>query len=218
VARQESTRQEIATTLFSLVETCFWLDDLDATWMYGLEARQLMEELGDPVGLARVLELTAGIPLRRGDLQTARALLEERLGICRKLGTASLLVHALGGMGHLERDEGNYGRAQAYYQESLVLRRDLGDKFALAQSLEDLAVLAGKQGQGERAIRLLGAAEAFCETLGTSPPVADAAAYAATVAKGRAALGEARFAALWAEGRALPLDQAIDFALETSEA
>jgi hypothetical protein len=34
----------------------------------------------------------------------------------------------------------------------------------------------------------------------------------------RAALGEAGFAALWAEGRALSLEEAIDFALETSEA
>jgi predicted ATPase/DNA-binding SARP family transcriptional activator len=213
---EEGARQKIATTLLSLVVTCFWLEDLDATWAYGLEARRLMEESGDPVGLARVLELTAGIPLRRGDLQTARALLEERLEICRKLGAPSLLVHALGGMGHLERDEGNFARAKAYYQESLMLRRDLGDKFALAQSLYDLAVLAGKQGQAERATRLLGGAEVFCETLGTAVPAATAATYHATVAEGRAAMGDAAFAAAWAEGRAMSLDEAVACALEES--
>jgi tetratricopeptide (TPR) repeat protein len=217
-ARLNGDRQEIATTVLSLLDTCVWLRDQDATLTYGREARQLMEELGDPIGLARALEAIAGVALQRGDPSTARPLLEERLEICRRLGTPSLLIHTLGGIGHLERDEGNYERARAYYQESLLLRREVGDKWALAQSLEDLAALAGKQGQTERAIRLLGAAAAFCETLGTSPPVAEAAPYQATVAEGRAALCEAEFAALWAEGRALSLDQAIDFALETSEA
>jgi hypothetical protein len=117
-------------------------------------------------------------------------------------------------MGHFLRDEGNYTGARSLYQESLLLRRELGDLFALAQSLEDLAVLAGKQGQWERAIRLLGADEAFCETLGARPPAAVPPEYERTVAEGRAALGEAAFAARWAEGRAMSLDQAIDYALE----
>jgi len=156
----------------------------------------------------------AGVALRRGDLRAARPLLEERLAICRKLGDPGLLVHALGGIGHLERDAGDYARARALYRESLVVRRELGALHALAQSLEDLAVLAGRQGQIERAIRLLGAAEAFCETLGARPPVAVPAEYERTVTAGRAVLGEAGFAARWAEGRAMSLEQAIDYALE----
>src|SRR5262249_55783521 len=218
VARQQGTRQEIATVLASLVDTCFWLEDLEATWRYGLEARQLMEALGDSVALVRVLEILAGIPLRRRDLPAARKLLEERLAICRRLGNPALLVHSLGGMGHIERDEGNYGRARAYYQESTVLRQRLGDKFALAQSLEDLALLAGRQHQTERAIRLLGAQEAFCETLDSVPALCDAAGDLATIAEGRATLGEARFAALWAEGRALSLEEAVTYALEDPDA
>jgi hypothetical protein len=110
-------------------------------------------------------------------------------------------------MGHLLRDDGDYAGARSLYQESLLLRRELGDLFALAQSLEDLAVLAGKQGQWERAMRLLGAEEALCERLGTRPSVAinwpeGAAQYEGTVAGGGAALGEAAFAARWAESRA----------------
>jgi hypothetical protein len=124
------------------------------------------------------------------------------------------MVHALGGMGHLEREEGSYARAQALYRESLLLRRELGALFALAQSLEDLAVLAGWQGEAERAMRLLGAAEAFCETLDIRPPVADPAEYERTVTEGRAVLGEAGLAATWAEGRAMSLEDAVAFALQ----
>ena len=155
----------------------------------------------------------AGIAHRSGDPRAARALLEGRLAICRKLGVSDLLVHALGAMGNLERDEGDYPRARALYQESLRLRQELGSLFALAQSLEDLAALAGREQQWERAVRLLGAAEAFCETLGARPPVAVASEYERTVAEGRAALGEAAFAAAWAEGRAMALEQAVEYAL-----
>ena len=117
-------------------------------------------------------------------------------------------------MGHLERDGGDYDRARALYRESLRLRRKFGHQIALAMSLEDFAVLAGRERQAERAIRLLGAAEAFCETLGARPPVADDTDYEHTVASGRAALGEAAFAAAWAEGRAMALEQAAEYALD----
>src|SRR5205823_2228542 len=150
---------------------------------------------------------------QRGDRRAARPLLEERLAICRGLGESELLIHALGAMGHLERDEGDYARARVLYQESLVLRRKLGHQLALAQSLEDLAALASRERQWERAVRLLGASETFCETLGARPPVAVIPEYERTVAEARAALGEAAFAAAWAGGRSMSLDAAVEYAL-----
>jgi hypothetical protein len=46
-----------------------------------------------------------------------------------------------------------------------------------------------------------------------TPPVAIAAEYERTVAEGRATLGDAAFAAVWAEGRAMALEQAVEYAL-----
>jgi hypothetical protein len=155
------------------------------------------------------------LTLWRGDRQAARPLLEDLVSLVREADDAERLTHALGAVGHLERDDGNYDRARAVYQESLILRREVGNQFALAQSLEDFAVLAGREQQHDRAVRLLGAAEPICETLGASTPVTDATDYQRTLAEGRAALGEARFATAWAEGRALSLEQAIAYALET---
>jgi hypothetical protein len=109
----------------------------------------------------------------------------------------------------MARDAGDFAQARSFYQESLLLRREMGHRIALAQSLEDFAVLAGRERQAQRAIRLLGAGEAFCETLGARPPVGVAAEYERTVWESRAALGEAAFAAAWAEGRAMSLEQVI---------
>src|SRR5262249_28821751 len=137
----------------------------------------------------------------------------ELMALCRETGDAWHLLHALGGMGHLVRDEGDYRRARSLYTESLALRRKFGYQIALAQSLEDFAVLVGREQQFERATRLLGAAEAFCETLGARPPVADAAEYERTMAEGRAALGEAAFSVGWAGGGAMRVEQAVEYAL-----
>jgi hypothetical protein len=139
-------------------------------------------------------------------------------GLCRETGDYDILIHILGARGHLARDAGDFARARSFYQESLLMRRDIGHRIALAQSLEDFAVLAGRERQAQRAIRLLGAVEAFCATLGARPPVTVAAEYKRTVAEGRAALGEAGFAAAWAEGRAMSLDEAIGCALAGSDA
>jgi ATP/maltotriose-dependent transcriptional regulator MalT len=202
-----------AHAVLGLAAVTYTMGDLEAAWSYGREARQRMAERGDRVGLVQSLDWLARIAVLRGDRQAARPLLVERLALCRELGDAHLLIDALGGMGHLVRDEGDYARARALYQESLLHRQREGHQIALAQSLEDFAVLAGREQQVERAVRLLGAGEAFCETLGARPPVADRGDYERTLATGRAALGEAAFAAAWAEGRAMSLDQSIAYAL-----
>jgi hypothetical protein len=76
-------------------------------------------------------------------------------------------------------------------EEALLLSRDIGTRELMAAGLESVAWVAAACGQARRAARLCGAAEAM-----------------------RAALGEEAFAAAWAAGRALPLDEAIALALE----
>src|SRR5262249_46020989 len=105
----------------------------------------------------------------------------------------------------------------AFYQESLRLRRTRGDRLTVACSLEDIAGLAGRPEQYERAVRLLGAEEPICSTPGRTPPVASTAEYERTVEAAQAALGAEAFAAGWEEGRALKLEQAIEYALVRSD-
>jgi tetratricopeptide (TPR) repeat protein len=212
-ARASGDRGEMAQALLQLANLSRELSDIDTADRLAREARELLEAVGDRVGVVRALQTISGIALERGDREAARPLLEERLAISRELGDLDFLVHALGALGHLARDEGDYPHAQAYYTESLSLRQQAGFAMATAQSLEDLGALAGRMQQPERAVRLLGAAEAFCETLGAHPPVTIAAEYEHAVAAGRTALGEAAYAAAWAEGRAMALEQAVEYAL-----
>jgi hypothetical protein len=63
---------------------------------------------------------------------------------------------------------------------------------------------------------LLGAATTVRETLGAPLPASERAEYEQAVAPTRAALGEAAWAAAFAEGQALTLEQAIAEALSES--
>jgi hypothetical protein len=86
----------------------------------------------------------------------------------------------------------------------------------MAQALEVLAWSVLAQAQPERAARVGGAAEALREVLGIPLRPELQAAHPAAVQAMRAVLGEAAFAAAWAEGRMLPLEEAVALALVLS--
>ena len=70
------------------------------------------------------------------------------------------------------------------------------------------------QGQALRATRLCGTAEVVLEATGAKLGHPDQAEYEQTIAMARGTLSEALFAAAWAEGRAMSVEQAITYALE----
>ncbi|HLK55111.1 MAG TPA: tetratricopeptide repeat protein, partial [Chthonomonadaceae bacterium] len=164
------------------------------------------------VGIAHSLYNLGSVANIQCDSEVARTLLQESLALYRDMGH-SFLIHVLGALGHVEREIGDYAQATTLYQESLRLRREQGDRVTTTCSLEDFAGLAGRQGQLERAVRLLGAAEALCASLGRTLPVGLAAEYGRTVEAAHSALSEEAFAAIWEEGRAMTLEQAVAYAL-----
>jgi hypothetical protein len=69
----------------------------------------------------------------------------------------------------------------------------------------------------ERAARLCGAAAALREYMGWPLPPAKRAEHERSVAAARKALGEEVFAATWARGHALPLEETIVDTLSNGE-
>jgi tetratricopeptide (TPR) repeat protein len=118
----------------------------------------------------------------------------------------------LAGLGNAARAQGDYEAAATCYRRSMALRQEVGDTGVLAQCLEDFAGLAARQQQWERAARLLGAAEGACRELVWTLPLGSPEEYKRAVEGARAALGEEAFAAAWAAGRAMSLDEAVRYA------
>jgi hypothetical protein len=92
--------------------------------------------------------------------------------------------------------------------------RATGDHVVAAVCLEGMAVLATAAGQAERGARLYGAAATQRQGTFVLNGWDDRVARDRRVAALRAALGEEAFAAAWAAGRALSLEEAIELALQ----
>jgi predicted ATPase/DNA-binding SARP family transcriptional activator len=178
------------------------------------ESLAISQELGDKVGSAGHLNRLGMLAHDQGDHVAARALFEESLAIYRELGHKDGMARSLGFLGLVANSKGEYQAARASLNESLAIFRELGNKEGIVKDLEGLAAVAVAQGAAERAARLFGAAAALREAIGAPLPPDERADYERQEAPVRAALHEAAFAAAWAAGRAMPLDDAVAFALD----
>jgi predicted ATPase/DNA-binding CsgD family transcriptional regulator len=114
--------------------------------------------------------------------------------------------HDGGTMRHLR---GDYPGALSLFDRALRGFRDLGESWNAAMSLEGAAAAAVGIGHVDGAVYLVGAADALRARIGTPVFLPDRPAYDKTISAAREALGETRFAEIWAAGRAATLDQAI---------
>jgi hypothetical protein len=82
-----------------------------------------------------------------------------------------------------------------------------------SESLDGLACISAAEGASERAARLFGAAEVLGEALGSEHMPEEDALRAPYLAMASSQLDEISWEEAWAEGRAMSMDQAIEYAL-----
>jgi predicted ATPase len=189
--------------------------DLVATRAYYTESLARMRALDNQSAVPWSLTMLANVDRLEGDLPSARSLFEECAVIHRHFGRLGDAAWCQLGAGNVALAQGDQTAARSLYTEILNTFREANDREGSAFALERFAALAAAAGQPERVPRLLGAAEALREAIEFPlPPVDRTDYYDRLVAETRAALGEERFVAVWAEGRAMSWDQAVAYALE----
>ena len=178
----------------------------------------LAREFGTTFGIAWSLRALADAVREQGDLSHATTLLEESLALSRGKEHAWGIARTLASLGSVAYEAGEYAQASRLYEESLELGgRRMGLKHTILLCLEGLARVAVAQGRTKRAARLCGAVAALREGMGWPLPPAKRAEHDGTVAAAREALGEEVFAAAWARGHALPLEETITDTLSNDE-
>ena len=105
-------------------------------------------------------------------------------------------------------------KSEALFAEALSSSQELDDKGSISGSLAGLAGIIGILGDPERAARLFGAADALQDAIGVHIHASDRPDYERSVAATRAQVDAETFDHLWKEGRAMPLNQVIEYALE----
>jgi predicted ATPase/class 3 adenylate cyclase len=177
------------------------------------EAVSLHKEVGPRAGVAFSLRHLGVIRHYQRDYTGAIETLEQSLALFRELKQVEGIPHALTALGSALRHIGNHARALVLYKESLAISREHGIKWAIFECLFGLAGISASQEQRIRAARLLGAAEALREAMDYSLPLPDQAEYEGLLALVQASLGGQAFSTARTEGRAMTLEQAIEYAL-----
>ncbi len=211
ILREQGDKLRIAYSLNNLGLVARDQSDYVAARALHQESLAITRELGDKLGIAFSLNNLGFMARDQGDYAAARTFHQESLAISRELGDRQGRASSLIGLGNIARDQRDFVAARSLYEESLAMTRELSAKKAIASSLESFASLATAQHQVERAARLFGAAEALREAIGAPLSPADRVGYDREVAAVRTALGEVFFPA-WTQGRAMTLEQAIEYA------
>ena len=97
----------------------------------------------------------------------------------------------------------------------MAIGRELGDRLGIASSLEGLAEVIAVLDGPLRAARIWGAAERLRAEVGAPLTPKDRPYYARRVATAReTAADDAAFDRAWQDGRALSLEQGVEFAMQ----
>jgi tetratricopeptide (TPR) repeat protein len=174
---------------------------------------ELGRDLRDEQLINIALANLGSVARHQGHHKRAATLYRESYALSREIGSKPIVAYALRNLGLGAHDQANYQQATEFYRKGLIQSREVGNRWLSRECLEGLAWVAYAQGRYEHSARLLGAAEALREHFGLRRPPVDQAEHDRRVVSARTALGETVFVTTWAEGLAMTLEQAIEYAL-----
>jgi predicted ATPase/DNA-binding CsgD family transcriptional regulator len=213
-------KSDLPLPLDNLAATYAALGQYEAAHDLFKEEYEVSVAVGNTPGISLAIAGLALIAAHQGGDSTAIAQLEQAEALQRELGEKWVLAVTLNLLGELRQRRGEWERAAGLYRESLLLTHETGDKANIAQMLYQIGTLAQRQAQYQHAAHLFAFAAAqrtahggtTFYTLTSSSDRADA------IAAVRKQLGEETFAAQWAAGQALPLEQALALAVAVTAA
>jgi predicted ATPase/DNA-binding CsgD family transcriptional regulator len=176
------------------------------------DALDLLTQVSDAAGVASALFFCALATQYSGDLELACDLFARCAAMYEKSGLPSGSARALQLLGIARLILGDLPAARAALEQGLPVIVNVGDRFAIPSGLTGMAGLAAKSGRPRLALRLAGAAAAYEEVNQTHLPDPLRGLLDEWLAPARAVVG-ATAAKLFAEGRSMTLDDAVERAL-----
>jgi predicted ATPase/DNA-binding NarL/FixJ family response regulator len=214
LARELQDEQALALSLTGLGMALHLRGDDAAAQAAVAESLALARKMGHELVQCFALFWAGNVALAQGEHERATTMLEECIALGRRRDDRWSLAYPLISLAFLASLQGDYERAAALLREGLLLRQEQNDKQGSALCVEGLGCVASMLGHAERAARLFGVVDALRESIGAGPLFHWAIMRDEAVAAARTRLGEDAYAAACTEGRALPLDEAIAYALE----
>jgi predicted ATPase/DNA-binding SARP family transcriptional activator len=166
----------------------------------------MFRDLGDVEGAAWSLISLGTVARYQGEVERAATLLTESRSLAESIGFREGIAWCGEQLGLLAAVDGDPA-AITLLRHSLELHGELRDRWRMSSVLEDLAAIALALGRARSAARLLGAAEALRDAIGTVIAPCERPQHLQTTAAVRAALGEEEFAAARQQGLLASMDE-----------
>ena len=214
IVRGLGDRAAVGACLSNLGRVAMHREDYARAEALHAEALVLRRADGDSGGIAYTVECQAIVAQHQQDYVRARRLHEEALALWEEMGNDGGRMWALGNLAEIRSVEGEDAAAALLYAEALGLALALQDQHSLYNLVGCFAALAARRGDFGRAAALAGASEGLRRRAGLGLHANDAAGFQAALSPARDGLSAADYAAAWAVGEALTVDQAVAYALE----
>jgi predicted ATPase/DNA-binding CsgD family transcriptional regulator len=177
------------------------------------EALSIFRDLGDRRAMGFVFCGLGLIATSRREYERGETWAQDALAMGTEIGDPQVVAAAQDIMGDAARGRGDYARATSFYTASLAYSSAATARPHIAASLERLAAVACSQDRPERAARLLGAADSLREAIGADDVSgSERADRDRAVAAAQLRLGADAFAAARSAGRAMSLEEAVEYA------
>jgi non-specific serine/threonine protein kinase len=216
--RELGDRRGIAVTLGNLGLVAREQGDASSARLLHEQGLAIFREIGNRRGVAVALGNLGNVSHDLGDRAVAQASYEEALAICRELGDRQQMAPCLLDLGIVAAEIGDHATAANRLSESLRMFWDQGNQPGIVDALSYLAPIIAALTTPDGAVRIWGVIERISETIGAPRAPFDRLRIEREISGARAALSDAdAFDRAWQEGRAMTIEQAIQFALEAFE-
>jgi len=158
------------------------------------------------------LILMADVCVSEGALDEATAVLAEAVAMAQSRDQTWFLGRAGLVNAKLRVRQGDLAEAESLVHDALNLGRDADDQIGLVDGLELLARIATNLDSHEEAVRLWAAADSRRAALGYARFPVDVPGHEASIAAAKGVLDADQFAAIWAGGAKLSVEDAIAYA------
>jgi non-specific serine/threonine protein kinase len=187
-------------------------------WELFEESLALGRQLGDTRGAASTLHNLGETARHLGRLEEASATLEEGLALYQEVGDRRGIAKSLGALALVALRQGDNNRCLDLAAEAVRLAFQVGDRASVIEPLKTVAeaVALGQKAprDAERALQLFAAAEAIRAAAGAGLEPGESARNEAFLSELRSRLDAATWDGAWQEGQAMPVEGAVDLAIE----